>query len=122
MNRLSLFSCMCLGLALAAPAWAQTEQHDHSTKGGSIKAGTVNFEASCSPAVKDDFNLAVAELHSFWFPESRSAFEGVLKKDPTCAIAYWGIALTHWGNPFAGQRSPQIIAAGKAAIEKGQTT
>jgi len=111
-----------MGLALATSALTQTEHHDHPAAGGTIKAGTVNFETSCSPAVKDDFNLAVAELHSFWFPESRALFEGILKKDPTCAIAYWGIALTHWGNPFAGQRSPQIIAAGKAAIEKGQTT
>ncbi len=120
MNRLSLVSCMCLLLALATSVWAQTE-HDHAAM-GNIKAGTVNFETSCNPAVKDDFNLAVAELHSFWFPESRALFEGVLKKDSSCAIAYWGIALTHWGNPFAGLRSPQIIAAGKAAIEKGQTT
>jgi tetratricopeptide (TPR) repeat protein len=122
MKRLSLVSCMCLAFALAAPAWAQTEQHDHPAKGGPIKTGTVNFQTSCNAAVKDDFNLAVAELHSFWFPESRSVFEGILKKDPTCAMAYWGIALTYWGNPFAGQRSPQTIAAGKAVIEKGQTT
>ncbi|MEO8680626.1 MAG: tetratricopeptide repeat protein [Vicinamibacterales bacterium] len=122
MNRRGLVTCMCLGLALATPTWAQTEQHDHMATPGNIKAGTVNFATSCSPAVKDDFNLAVAELHSFWFPEARSLFEGVLKKDPTCAIAYWGIALTHWGNPFAGQRSPQTIALGKAAIEKGQAT
>ena len=47
----------------------------------------MNFETSCSPAVKADFNLAVAELHSFWFPEARAVFEGVLKKDPDCAIA-----------------------------------
>src|SRR5262249_27599780 len=38
------------------------------------------------------------------------------------AIAYWGIALTYWGNPFAGLRQPQAIASGKAAIEKGQST
>jgi tetratricopeptide (TPR) repeat protein len=115
---------MCFGLALVTPAWAQTEQHDHDhmAKPGAIKAGTVNFETSCNASVKDDFNLAVAELHSFWFPEARNLFEGVLKKDPDCAIAYWGIGLTYWGNPFAGQRSPQTIANGKAAIEKGQTT
>ena len=114
--------CICLGLALAgAPAWAQTEQHDHGAK-GPIKAGTVNFETSCSPAVKSDFNLAVAELHSFWFPEARAIFESILKKDPTCAIAYWGIGLTYWGNPFAGQRSPQTIALGKAALDKGLAT
>jgi len=123
MKQLILVPCMCLALAWAAsPTWAQTEQHDHSPKPGAIKAGTVDFATSCSPAVKDDFNLAVAELHSFWFQEARSIFTEVLKKDPACAIAYWGIALTHWGNPFAGQRSPQTIATGKAAIEKGQTT
>ena len=37
-------------------------------------------------------------------------------------MSYWGIALTHWGNPFAGQRSPQTIANGKAAIDKGLAT
>jgi len=122
MKQWILVPCMCLGLATAnSPAWAQTEQHDHAAK-GQIKAGTVNFETSCSPAVKADFNLAVAELHSFWFPEARSIFESVLKKDPTCAIAYWGIGLTYWGNPFAGQRSPQTIALGKAALDKGLAT
>ena len=76
MKRLNVAACcMCLGLALAMPAWAQTEQHDHNAKPGAIKAGTVDFQTSCSPAVKDDFNLAVAELHSFWFPEARALFE-----------------------------------------------
>ena len=72
----AVVSCMCLGLALATPTWAQTEQHDHGAKPGAIKAGTVNFETSCNPAVKDDFNLAVAELHSFWFPEARVHLRG----------------------------------------------
>jgi tetratricopeptide (TPR) repeat protein len=125
MKRLQFVLFLSFGLAAAAALSAQTEQHDHAAHGamtGNIKAGTVDFRTSCAPAVKDDFNLAVAELHSFWFPEARAAFEGVLKKDPQCAMAYWGIALTHWGNPFAGLRTPQAIAAGKAAIDKGQTT
>lgn len=117
-----LACCMCFGLALAAPAWAQSEQHDHSVKPGAIQAGTVDFATSCSPAVKDDFNLAVAELHSFWFPEARALFQAIAKRDPNCAIAHWGVALTYWGNPFAGQRSAQTIATGKAAIEKAQST
>ena len=123
MKRLNVAACcMCLGLALASPAWAQTEQHDHAANPGAIKAGTVDFQSTCSPAVKDDLNLAVAELHSFWFPEARGLFESVGKKDPNCAMAYWGVALTYWGNPFAGQRSPQVIANGKAAITKAQST
>jgi hypothetical protein len=113
----------CLWSLLVVPGVVLGQSDDHSQhKATSSDVGTVSFETSCNPAVKDPFNHAVAELHSFWFPEARTGFEGVLKVDPACAIAYWGIALTHWGNPFAGLRSPQAIAAGKAAIEKGQAT
>jgi tetratricopeptide (TPR) repeat protein len=118
MKRLSVIWCMCLGLVVPSVAWAQHE-HPAPQVMTTKMIGTVDFQTSCKPAVKDDFNRAVALLHSFWFPESRAMFEEVFKADPSCAIAYWGIALTHWGNPFAGQRAPQTIANGKAAIDKG---
>jgi tetratricopeptide (TPR) repeat protein len=122
MTRLAILAALCALLAAPCAALAQTEDHSQHSGTASSGVGTVSFETSCAPAVKAPFNHAVAELHSFWFPEARAGFEGVLKTDPACAMAYWGIALTHWGNPFAGLRSPQAIAAGKAAIEKGQTT
>jgi hypothetical protein len=108
--------CTVLG---AAPAFAQHEHHGGMTP---KDLGTVDFATSCAPATKTKFNEAVAMLHSFWFAESRAVFESVLKDDPNCAMAYWGIALTHWGNPFAGLRQPQTIATGKAAIDKGLAT
>ena len=37
-------------------------------------------------------------------------------------MAHWGIALSRWGNPFAGLRSPQQIELGRAAIQKAQAT
>ena len=122
MTRLAILASLCALLTAPGVALAQTEDHSQHTGKASSGVGTVSFETSCAPAVKTSFNHAVAELHSFWFPEARAGFEGVLKTDPACAIAYWGIALTYWGNPFAGLRSAQAIAAGKAAIEKGQTT
>ncbi|MGE0361051.1 MAG: tetratricopeptide repeat protein [Vicinamibacterales bacterium] len=103
------------------PAFAQHESHG----GGALseeQVGTVDFQTSCSPAVKTDMNRAVALLHSFWFPEARQMFEAIAAKDPGCAMAHWGVALTHWGNPFGGLRTPQTIASAKAAIAKGQTT
>jgi tetratricopeptide (TPR) repeat protein len=106
-------ACLCLGLV--QPAFAQ---HEHGNGLAPKDVGTVSFETSCVPATKTKFNEAVALLHSFWFAESRAIFESVLKDDPNCAMAHWGIALTHWGNPFAGQRSPQTIANGKAAMDK----
>jgi tetratricopeptide (TPR) repeat protein len=121
MKRLAI-ACLCSLLAVPGVALAQGDDHSQHTGSASSGVGTVSFETSCAPAVKDAFNRATAELHSFWFPEARAGFEGVLKTDPACAMAYWGIALTQWGNPFAGLRSPQAIAEGKAAIEKGRTT
>ena len=118
MKRVLTIGCLCLGLV--QPAFAQHEHHEGGLKPKDI--GTVSFETSCTPATKAQFNEAVALLHSFWFAESRAIFDAVLKTDPNCAIAYWGIAMTHWGNPFAGQRSPQTIANGKAATDKGQAT
>jgi hypothetical protein len=109
---------LCTVLA-AAPAFAQHEHHEGMAP---KDIGTVDFTTSCTASTKTKFNEAVALLHSFWFAESRAVFEGVLKDDPNCAIAYWGIALTHWGNPFGGLRQPQTIATGKAAIDKGLAT
>ena len=117
MRSLMIAAASCL--LLSGTALAQGDEHRHAAATG---VGTVSFETSCKAAVKDDFNHAVALLHSFWFPEARAGFQGVVKTDPSCAIAYWGIALTYWGNPFAGLRTPQAIASGKAAIEQGQTT
>jgi tetratricopeptide (TPR) repeat protein len=118
MKKVITVCCLCLGLV--QPAFAQHEHHEGGLKPKDI--GTVSFETSCSPATKAQFNEAVALLHSFWFAESRALFESVLKTDPNCAMSHWGIALTHWGNPFAGQRSAQTIANGKAAIDKGLAT
>lgn len=116
---------ICLAVMAACmvsiPAAAQHESHG----GGPLstaQVGTVDFQTSCAPAVKADMNRAVALLHSFWFPEARQEFEGVAAKDPGCAIAYWGVALTYWGNPFGGLRSAEAIASARTAIAKGQGT
>ncbi len=116
---MKIAAALCMCLVLVPPAFAQ---HEHPAGLAPKDIGTVDFATSCNPATKTKFNEAVALLHSFWFAESRAVFESVLKDDPACAIAYWAIALTHWGNPFAGLRQPQTIATGKAAIDKGLST
>jgi tetratricopeptide (TPR) repeat protein len=111
---------LALALAFAAPANAQ---HDHAAAGGEqVGTAGVSFQTSCAPALRQDFNRAVALLHSFWFAQAIAGFNGVLAKDPSCAIAHWGIALSHWGNPFAGLKGPQQVTLGQAAIQKAQST
>jgi len=105
--------------AVSLPVRAQ--QHDHAAAGADqIGSDSVSFLTSCAPALRQDFNRAVALLHSFWFAQAIAAFDGVSAKDPSCGIAHWGVALSRWGNPFAGLRSPQQIELGRAAIDRAQ--
>ena len=86
------------------------------------KVGTVHFETSCTPGVAPQFDRALATLHSFEFSAAVDAFYRVLKDDPNCAIAYWGIALSQWDNPFAGHRPPDVLREGAATVQKGIAT
>jgi len=92
-------------------------QHEH---GVPEKLGQVHFDTTCKPDVTAAFDRAVALLHSFSFSAAKQAFDDVAAKDPSCAIAHWGVALAHWGNPFAGMRSPKSLAEGQAAVLRAQ--
>lgn len=56
--------------------------------------GKVRFANSCSSQVQAKFNSAVAMLHSFQYGLAEKTFNHVLERDPQCAIAYWGAAMT----------------------------
>ncbi|HJT43334.1 MAG TPA: hypothetical protein VJ750_07520 [Rhizomicrobium sp.] len=104
--------------ACALSGFAQEPHHDHGRPTGPL--GTVHFSTSCNQAVAQDFDHAVALLHSFWYAAAIETFTGVLKNDPSCAIAHWGIAMSRWGNPFTGFRTPQALAVGLTDVEKGK--
>ena len=108
---------------LLMPSAARAQHEGHAAASADeVGSASVDFRTSCAPAVRADFNRAVAFLHSFWFAQAIAAFNRVLAADPTCALAHWGIALSEWGNPFAGLRAPQQIELGRAAIVKAQAT
>jgi tetratricopeptide (TPR) repeat protein len=45
----------------------------------------------------------------------------VLGEDATCGIAYWGIALSDWSNPFApGAKDKSQLQAGHESAERGR--
>jgi tetratricopeptide (TPR) repeat protein len=123
MRHVLMVIALSLSCALAAPPMvrAQHEQHAAGTA-DEVGSASVRFETSCAPMVAAPVNRAVALLHSFWFTEAIAAFNGVLAEDPGCAMAHWGIALSEWGNPFAGLRAPEQVARGRAAIQRAQGT
>ena len=96
-------------LACASVAFSE-EMHSHPTP---EKLGKVSFPTSCAPAVSHDFERAVALLHSFAYTASEKAFQDVAAADPSCAMAHWGIAMSHfhqlWSPP-----EPDELAKGEA--------
>ncbi len=80
-------------------------------------AGSVDFKVSCAPEVRSEFIRGVALLHSFFYEEARRIFTEVAAKDPTCAMAQWGIAMTWW-HPIWTPPTPDEMSAGKVAAEK----
>lgn len=77
---------------------------------GPAKLGSVDFQISCDPGVRDEFNRGVALLHSFWHDQAFLAFENVASSNPDCAIAYWGEAMTHFHQLLATPTAADIQA------------
>ncbi len=84
------------------------------------KLGKVTFPISCGAAVSAQFERGVAMLHSYWFIESRKVFDAIVHEDSSCAMAYWGLAVTALGNSLAAPPAPKDAAAAWAALEKAR--
>ena len=98
-----------------------TAQHEHEHPAGDVgKLGKVNFPVSCDPSVQSQFNSAVAMLHSFWYEKANETFTQVAQRDPTCAMAYWGIAMTYYHQIWSAP-GPADLKAGLAAVEKAKS-
>ena len=116
MYRIKLFAAVLLVLAAAR---GLTQEHEHAN---GEQLGEVHFATSCNEAAQREFNRAVALLHSFQFSRAIEGFNAVLGEDPTCAIAYWGIALSDWSNPFApGIKNTDQLELGRESAERGKS-
>jgi tetratricopeptide (TPR) repeat protein len=84
------------------------------------RLGTVHFAISCKASSQAPFDRGVALLHDFWYPEARVQFQRLVKSDPDCAIAHWGVAMTYfhqiWDRPDA-----ESMTLGWEDIRKAQS-
>jgi hypothetical protein len=103
---------------LCESAWAQNEHADHSA---GEHFGSVHFPISCSQDAQRQFDRAVAILHSFFYPETVKAFSAIAQAEPSCAMAYWGVAISQRPNPLVPPFSQEALQAGWDAIEKARS-
>lgn len=82
--------------------------------------GKVDFPVSCSKAAKVKFNRSLALLHHMMYKKAENGFAAVAEVDPDCAMAYWGIAMTHfhplWAEPGEGE-----FKKGREAVKKAES-
>lgn len=110
MVRTLLGLCACASFG-ALPLSAQEHQHAHGSH------APVEFPVSCDPTVQQDFNQAVALLHSFQYEDARRAFTAIAERDPACGMAWWGVAMS-WFHILWAAPTPDELAAGRAAAER----
>jgi tetratricopeptide (TPR) repeat protein len=100
--------------ALALAAMDPGHMHEHSPE-----LGKVSFETTCSPAAQALFARGVSWLHSFGYQDSEQSFSKAAAADPTCAMAFWGVAMSNY-HPLWAAPTPAEFAKGKDAIEKAK--
>ena len=110
MRRFSILlaALLCASLRLAA------QEHHHELSAEEV--GSVHFLTSCSKAVEPGFDRAVALLHSFQYERARQAFTEISAQDPSCAMAQWGVAMSH----YHGLWKNGDTAAGRLALKNAQ--
>jgi len=114
---------LCASLFLA-PVARSDDQHHHELTAEEV--GSVQFATSCSKTVSVNFNRAVALLHSFQYEQARQAFNEISARDPQCAMAQWGVAMSHyhglWHNGDASAGRKAIVRAKAIAAANPKTT
>jgi tetratricopeptide (TPR) repeat protein len=105
-----------LSLSFTGSASAQ-EEHHHAY---GEELGDVSFPISCKAEVQNDFNHAVALLHSFWYAKAEEAFAKIATADPDCSMAYWGIAMSNY-HPVWQPPTPDEWDRGKKASDKAMS-
>lgn len=121
------FLTLCLVVAVGAPLRGDhppsADKAGHSVAGEAFDegprqaavllpgvAGLCRFPVTTtSDEAQRFFDQGIAQLHGFWFLEAERSFRQVLRLDPECAMAWWGMAMANVENP---SRAKLIIADG----------
>ena len=120
-SRAIIFAATVTALSSVPLSYSHEGAASPSVRKPPEQLGRVNFQTSCSPAVEQRFARAMALLHSFWANDAIKEFNAVLQEDPSCAIAYWGMAVALQQNPLTALApSAQATQAALAGLEKAK--
>src|ERR1700677_2696839 len=96
MLRLKSLPCLllCFSVTFVIPTFAQdNDMHAHHHDGAE-QLGKVSFPISCAPGSQSAFERGVALMHSFEYEQAEKQSTDIAQKDPACAMAHWGVAMS----------------------------
>ncbi|HTH64262.1 MAG TPA: hypothetical protein VL563_06240, partial [Gemmatimonadales bacterium] len=102
---------LACGTSLAAQ---MPEEHG----GHAEQLGRVRFATSCRGAAHSGVEQGVAYLHSFWYEKAADAFDQAATADSSCAMAFWGKAMSLL-HPLWTPPSPADVQVALVAITRG---
>jgi hypothetical protein len=105
--------------ALSSSTPLSAHEDEQPQTRGNEQLGEVNFPISCSAAAQKEFNRGVAILHSFYYPDALKSFTKVTEIDSSCAMGYWGIAMSSW-YPLWFPPSREALLQGRTALERAK--
>jgi hypothetical protein len=110
-----LWRIVCL--LLVVPVSTAQEMPGHPAP---ERLGTVWFSISCSPDLQEQFNHGVALLHSFAYSAAENTFQRVAGRDPHCAMAHWGIAMSYFHQLWDPPLTPASFQVAQKEIRLAQ--
>jgi tetratricopeptide (TPR) repeat protein len=99
-------------LSVTGPVFAQ-EAED-----GDAPLGHLHFAVSCTAEAQQEFDHAVLLLHHMTYPQAKAGFERVAERDPECAMAYWGVAMTLFQPLWPTRPGPRELQQGRDAVRR----
>src|SRR5579859_2110327 len=104
-------------LLLSAPL-AQA-QATHSGQSLAPQLGQVNFPSTCAADAQPLIETGVALLHSFQYQQADQTFSEAAQRDPQCALADWGKAMSRYEQLWEFP-SPKTLKRGAEDIRSAQ--
>src|SRR5438309_11927662 len=83
-------------LMVLAPFSPCPARQEPASSGPTKGLGMIVFRNSCSPTAQPSLLQGIAQLHSFRYAAAESAFSEASHSDPTCAMAFWGLAMSSY--------------------------
>src|SRR5579864_5514622 len=81
--------CCCLGMA-------KTYNFGQTAAAVAPRLGQINFPTTCTADAQPLMETGVALLHSFQYQQADQTFSEAGKRDPKCALALWGNAMSRY--------------------------